>query len=186
MADRAARSAARLATAVAAPIALLAGLGAFVALNATSDEPPESAPPGRPQASSPVTVSAPPLDERAAAGCRALVSKLPAALRDRARRPVTAGAERSAAYGDPPITVACGVPAATYPPTDQLLVLDGVCWHTATTPAESVWTTVDRRLPVRVTVPAQYPGPAQWTIEFSGPVLSTLPSLADPPGGCRG
>ncbi len=46
------------------------------------------------------------------------------------RRPVTAGPEQNAAYGEPPITLACGVPAPAMSPTEP-------------------WTTVSRGLLVR-------------------------------------
>ena len=47
----------------------------------------------------------------------------PATLRDLAARPVTAGPEQNAAYGDPPLTVACGVPGRRSAPADG----DQVC-----------------------------------------------------------
>jgi GNAT superfamily N-acetyltransferase len=63
------------------------------------------------------------------------VSQLPATVRDLTQRPVTAGAEQNAAYGDPALTVACGgsgdetpVDAAEFePPAGTFLVayLDG-------------------------------------------------------------
>lgn len=205
------RSAARLATLVAVPLAVLAGVVSYAvhgdsgggsgarpgdrgaASTGTTGQggtaPGETAPggTGRPSAGAtgPVDVTAPALSGRAEVVCRALLSRLPGALRDRARRPVTAGAEQNAAYGDPPITVACGAPVASFPATDLVYVLDRVCWHAATTTGGTVWTTVDREVPVRVTVPGGYPEPGQWVIEFSGPLIEAVPSAGKAPAGCR-
>jgi hypothetical protein len=199
VADPVLRGAARWATLVAVPLALLAGIGTFVLLDGTgsgSDAPDASGSPGpdravasaTPAATGAVTVTAPALPARARTVCRALVSQLPAALRDRPPRPVTAGSEQNAAYGEPPITVACGVPPATFPPTDIVYALDRVCWHAARgTDGGSVWTTVDREVPVRVAMPAAYEQPGQWVIELSAPVIATVPTVpADRiPTGCN-
>jgi hypothetical protein len=200
------RTAARRATLVAVPLALLAGLGAFAALGGfagtgggSADRTdggdrggtlagaggPSGAPTVGPQATGPVTVAAPPLRGRAELVCRALLARLPDSLRDRARRPVTEGAEQNAAYGDPPIITACGGPGTSFPPTDLVYALDRVCWHAAQTPTGTVWTTVDREVPVRVTVPGSYREPGQWVIELSAPVIAAVPAADDIPTGCN-
>src|SRR4051794_35459059 len=104
MTDRTA--AARVATLVAVPIALVVALGSVWWLGGFTGTSHPAKP--RPPATTPVTVAAPTLDPQRLAACRTLSSHLPAALRDRARRPVTAGAEQNAAYGDPAIVVSCG------------------------------------------------------------------------------
>jgi len=118
--------------------------------------------------------------------CRALLSRLPAALRERQRRPVTAGPEQNAAYGDPAITLACGGPRASVDPTGFVSLLSGVCWYAVEGPDASTWTTVDREVPVTVTVPNRYAPPGQWVIEFSPAVGTAVPSGGTPPSGCRG
>jgi hypothetical protein len=189
VADRDARHAARWATLIAVPLALLAGVLAFVLLNSRGGdggaEPSPRATSPRPQGTSAVTMAAPPLGERAAVVCRALLSRLPDGIRDLTRRPVTAGPEQNAAYGDPPVTLACGGPPPAVAPTDFLLGMDAVCWHTATTPNGTIWTTVDREVPVRVNVPARYEQPAQWANEFSAAVVAAIASIDDIPSGCR-
>ncbi len=58
-----------------------------------------------------VALRSPALAPSDAAGvCRRSTAQLPATVVGRHRRPVS-GAEQNAAYGDPPITVACGVAA---------------------------------------------------------------------------
>lgn len=188
MGDQITRGAARWATLIAVPAALLAGLGIFAGMGGLDrDEAPEpTTTTPRPQATSPVPMAATALSPRAESVCRALLARLPDALRDRARRPVTAGPEQNAAYGDPAITVSCGSPAPAFPPTDLVYPLDRVCWHAAETPEATVWTTVDRELPVHVRVPRAYEQPGQWVIAFSAPVTATIPlaPAGKIPSGC--
>jgi len=184
--DRTTRQAALWATAVAVPLTLIVALLAIVATRpgeSPAAEPSPTAP--RPQSTTPVAMDAPKLSERATVVCRALVSQLPTAVRDLRLRPVTAGHEQNAAYGDPAITVSCGGPKATFPPTDQVFQLSRVCWHQVDRAEATEWTTVDREVPVRVTVPKSYDGPAQWTTAFSNTVLGTVRSLQQIPTGCK-
>jgi hypothetical protein len=127
---------------------------------------------------------APPLADRPATVCRALLSRLPDALRDRQRRPVTSGPEQNAAYGDPAITLACGGPAASVDPAALVYPLSGVCWYAVEGPNATVWTTVDREVPVTVTVPKGYTQPGQWVIEFSPAVATAVPKSTSKPTGC--
>jgi Protein of unknown function (DUF3515) len=185
VADEVTRHAARLATIITVPVVLLAGVLVFVLLGGAggdSDEPAASPSP-RPQATGPVAMPARKLTARQATVCRALLSQLPHALRDRVQRPVTAGSEQNAAYGDPAITLACGTTAPSFPPTETVLKTNSVCWYAATGSGGSVWTTLDREVPVTVTVPAGYDQPAQWVIEFANPVAAAVPS-AKAPYGC--
>jgi hypothetical protein len=172
--------AARVATLVALPVALIIGVVSFWWLGGFGGN--EAKP--RPQSTAAVPMAAPSLDEARATACRTLVTHLPDALRDRHRRPVTAGAEQNAAYGDPAITMACGVPPVTLPTGADVYLLSGVCWYSQPEGDGSAWTTVDRDVPVRVTLPGSYSAPGQWVIEFSGPVTAALPRAATVPPGC--
>lgn len=183
--DRTTRHAALVATAVALPLAVLVALLSFWRFS--PDEPAAAPTPSAspsPQANTPVPMAAPALAPQPAIWCRALLSKLPPAVRDRQQRPVTAGAEQNAAYGDPAITVACGIPAPSFPPTDYVNLLDRVCWHSAETADATVLTTVDRQATVQVTVPKAYEAAGQWAIVFANPIIETIPQLAAPPTGC--
>jgi len=90
-------------------------------------------------------------------GCTELLAALPDVLSDGlARRPVTGDATRTAAWGDPAVTLACGAPEADPtaerlrlgPTSDTLLsfAIDDVGAATA-------YTTVGLDVPVVVTVP---------------------------------
>jgi uncharacterized protein DUF3515 len=187
VADPVTRSAAKLAALVAVPVALLVGIGTFALLR---DSPAPDPPPPTPTATGPVptgpvAMTAPPLSEREQVVCRALLSRLPAALAGLAQRPVTAGPEQNTAYGEPPITVACGGPAPSYEPDAEVNPWEGVCWQPAVTPDASVWTVLGREVPVRVSVPTSYDGPFQLVLEFSRPIAGTIRSADTVPWGCR-
>ena len=178
-----ARSPGRVATLVAVPAAVLTGvlvfwlLGGFPAKSGSpsgSSSGSPAAPPAA-QASGTVSVSAPALDAQTATICRALVSKLPDTLGDRARRPVSTGAEQAAAYGDPPIVLSCGGPQPQVPQDAQLFGLSGVCWFAEEQSGGQTWSTVYRQVPVNVTVPKAYGQPGQVVVGFSAPIVDAVP-----------
>jgi hypothetical protein len=178
-----------MAALIALPVAVVAGLVVFGILGGFgSPATRPSTTPASGRAGGPVTMLAPDLPEQTATVCRALVAALPDTLRDRTRRPVTAGPEQNAAYGDPAITLACGGgPRPSVDPTRDVYVLGRVCWYEVPGPGSStVWTAVDRTVPVTVTVPAGYDPPGQWVIGFSGPVRSSVPATSNVPFGCHG
>jgi hypothetical protein len=196
--DKTTRGAALLAAAVAVPVAVVAGLLMFWRLT------PQPAPSAQPSASAPVAVPsaavsmpAPALDARTAQTCLAVTSQLPATLRNLPGRKVTAGPEQNAAYGEPPVTVACGVPRPTMcervdgghagcvPLDAVLLKMNGVCWWAQEGPATDLFTTMDREVAVRVAVPATFDQTGQWANEFSDAVVKTVKSKsAGVPTGC--
>jgi hypothetical protein len=182
-ADPTRRQAARVATLVALPVAIIVALlslwryGAF--------DRPAAAPPTVPAPTSPVTMAATPLAPDAVEICRQVVAKLPESINGSARRPVTAGAEQNAAYGEPPLTLTCGTTQPSYGPTAELAVLGKVCWYQRPANAGTEWTTVDRKVPVTVFVPGPVGGSAQWVIPFSAPVAAAQPQLANISTGCH-
>jgi hypothetical protein len=197
--DRTTRAAALWATAVAVPVAGLVGVLIFVKLipsTADTNPPATAATSSAAVPAAPVPVAAPKLSPRAAEVCLAVTSQLPSAIRTLPARKVTAGPEQNAAYGEPPITVQCGVPqpamCATLPggsgcvPLDtELLIMNEVCWYAAPGARANVFTTMDREVAVRVTVPAGYQQAAQWANEFSDTVVKTDRSrTTGVPSGC--
>jgi hypothetical protein len=200
--DPATRRAALWATLIAVPVTL--AVAGFTFAKLAPDEPaarPEpSATAVRPQSTAPVQMPAPALAERPATVCRALVSQLPDSLHDVKQRPVTAGPEQNAAYGDPAATVACGgtpaikpcpaptgdgaLPAGCFPDTDEVWRVNRVCWHSVEQADATVLTTVDREIPVQVRVPKEH-GPAlQWVAPVSDVIVATVPSAKTAPSGC--
>src|SRR4051794_10246613 len=195
--DKTTRSAALWAAAVAVPVAIVAGLIAFAHLPAQHDEPSAAATTPAVVPSTPVQMAAAKLDAPTAQVRLAVTSQLPATLRDLPGRKVSAGPEQNAAWGEPPITVACGVTQPTMcervdgghpgcvPLDATMYAMNGVCWWGQEGPASNVFTTMDREVAVRVTVPAGYHQAAQWANEFSDPVVRTVKSkTSGVPTGC--
>ena len=191
--DRTTRRAALWATVVAVPVAVLVGLVFFLAVK--PDPAPQKAAPA-PIPSAAVLMTAPELSARDAQVCLALTSQLPPAVRDLKARPVSAGPEQNAAYGEPPLTVACGVTkpkmctelgqgGGCVPLDADVLTMDRVCWYGAPAAIGTVFTTMDREVAVQVTVPSGLENPAQWANEFSDTVVNTVKSTtAGVPSGC--
>ncbi|GHJ09677.1 hypothetical protein TPA0907_40440 [Micromonospora humidisoli] len=186
-ADRSTRRAALWATLVAVPVTVAVAGFTFAQLSPDTPVAAPSASPTslRPQSGAPVEMAAPALAERPGVVCRALVSQLPATVRELAQRPVTAGAEQNAAYGDPALTVACGVPEPTVDATADVWTVNGVCWYADERSDATVLTTLDRETAVTVTVPRAYEGPLQWLTPVSDAVVASVPSGGDSPSGCR-
>ncbi|GIF10508.1 DUF3515 family protein [Actinoplanes teichomyceticus] len=197
--DDTTRIAAIWATAVAVPVVIIVGLVAFLQIDKVTPEadpaPTATGPVAVP--STAVEVAAPRLTERAAQVCLAVTSQLPNQIRNLPARKVSAGPEQNAAYGEPPITVSCGVPqprmctsvddtsAGCVPLAADLLLMNRVCWHYADGADRTVFTTMDREVPVQVVVPAAYDKRAQWANEFSDVVVETDKSITEGvPSGC--
>jgi hypothetical protein len=198
--DRTTRSAAVWATAIAVPIAVLAGLlisWQVIGKSEVAAQPSPSATAPVVVPSTPVQMAAPKLSAHDAQVCLAVTSQLPAAVRNLPARKVSAGPEQNAAYGEPPITVSCGITQPTLcekitgghpgcvPLDADLLVMNGVCWYGDDGPATKVFTTMDREVAVQVGVPASYDQPGQWANEFSDAVVKTVKSKdTQVPTGC--
>jgi hypothetical protein len=195
--DRTTRSAALWATVIAVPVTVVVALLIFLQIRPETTTP--DAAPTRPAAvpSTAVEMTAPKLSERAASVCLAVTSQLPDKVRDLPARRVSAGPEQNAAYGEPPLTVACGVaqPAmcattgtstgGCVPLDSELLIMNRVCWAAGPSGKGTTFTTMDREVPVQVTVPTGYDKAAQWANEFSDTVVKTDRSItAGVPSGC--
>jgi hypothetical protein len=201
-ADSATRGAALWATVIAVPVAVLVGLVAFWQITPQDGDgaaaaPSASAPVAVP--STPVQLAAPGLDARTTQVCLAVTSQLPTELRGLPGRKVTAGPEQNAAWGEPPVTLQCGVTQPTMcervdgghagcvPLDATMLAMDGVCWWAEDGPATDVFTTMDREVAVQVSVPGSYNQTGQWANEFSEPVVKTVKSTTKGvPSGCKG
>lgn len=179
MADPVRRGAALTATLVAVPMAVAVAL---IGILTYGGEPPTPTP--SQAATTPVTMTAAALTAEAVPICQTVVAHLPDTVAGHARRPVTAGAEQNAAYGDPPITMACGTSQPTIDPTADVITLSGVCWFAAPGSGSTAWTTVDRAVPVTVTVPGAAEGSAQSVAPFSTAVATANPRRNTAPSGC--
>lgn len=120
-------------------------------------------------------MSAPPLSDPAVVvACSQLTAALPTEIDPGiTRRPVTGDPARTAAWGDPPVTLECGVPAPERP--DPPVVVNGVRWSIRDTGPGFRWTTSGRTVYVAVTIAKSYPNGAELVLPLSDPVTSALP-----------
>jgi hypothetical protein len=140
-------------------------------------------------------VPAPEVSGAAAAHCRALQPLLPQTLMGRKRRSSSPASAETAAWGDPAITLRCGVaepgplnPASPdYDPLEQNTVsvmVDGVCWLTQPVGDGFTFTTVKQQTYVQVSVPGAYAGQAYPLPALAGPVLKADPADPDSVFAC--
>ena len=154
-------SPARKATAIAIPAALIAGaVTAWIISRNINDSS---------GATGPLTSVSITEAEGTADQCANVVIGLPSTIDDRAKRAVT-GHPGALAWGDPPITLVCGIEKpANIESATNLTAVNGVTWMTTQDidtsayglPGNNVlWTAVDREVYVAVAVPTQASGSA--------------------------
>ena len=129
---------------------------------------------GRPVAVQPPS---PPPEPAVDAACADFTAALPDRLETVGeRRDVQPDSPLTAAYGDPPVSVRCGVPApAALSPTATLVEVDGVSWFPEELTEGWMMTTVGRVADVEIVVPtAQGPAPSV-AADLAGTIAATLP-----------
>ncbi|MQM24909.1 DUF3515 family protein [Glycomyces albidus] len=169
-----------IATAVAVPVAAVAGVLIFNALAPAAEDSDLV------QADlSPVTVEVPALSEEDAVICLALTATAPETAGGLEARPVEGGdgaAESVLAYGDPATVATCGAEAVAVEDTAAVYKLNGVCWYSDEAGLE--WTTLDRRVPVAVAVPEENEQPVDVLNDLSTVIAEKVPAAEDAPTGC--
>ena len=123
-----------------------------------------------------VNVSPPnPIDPR----CERVISALPDTIDGAGKRPVKPDSTATAAWGEPPIVLRCGVarPAALTP-TSALIEVSGVAWLPEELANGILFTNVAwpdpaNPLYLEIAVPEAYPSPANVLADIS-PVLASL------------
>ncbi len=122
-------------------------------------------------------VPSPPPDPAVAQACATFVSALPGSLETLGeRRSVRPDSPLTAAYGDPPASVRCGVadPGGLLP-TPTLVEVDGVAWLPEELTQGWAMTTVGRIANVEIVVPtAQGPAPSV-AADLAETIRATLP-----------
>ncbi|MCU1588854.1 MAG: hypothetical protein JWP11_110 [Frankiales bacterium] len=113
--------------------------------------------------------------------CRALLAAVPAELDTGVRRrPVTGDATRTAAWGDPAITLRCGVSRATTGLGP--ITIDGVSFLTSTRAGITTWTTSDRAVSAAIDVPKAYKEQVYDVNPLVSALLHALPAIPAAPG----
>lgn len=115
----------------------------------------------------------PSVDEPTRASCAALAAALPTEVDPGVeRRPVSGDEELTAAWGDPPVTLECGVPDPDRP--DEAVTVNGVSWSVRDVGAGYRWTTRDLTLNVAVEIPDAYDNGAEIVNPLAEPILAVL------------
>jgi hypothetical protein len=154
------RSAARLATLVAVPVTLVLLAVAVLAERhgGTGAAPvaPASSTPASAGALPPVKVPPPPaLSAAQQRACQDLISALPTDLGALPGRPVDSPSPYVAAWGEPAVTLRCGVPRPpSFIATADVQQIDGVSWFAERRGSTTAWVVVDRPVYVEVLAPA--------------------------------
>jgi len=104
-------------------------------------------------------------------GCGRLAGALPGELDGRDRRDTQPLSSRTAAWGEPPVVLRCGVDRPPGLSGSEVIEVDGVGWVLAERPRAYVFTTVDLPTYVEVRVPGATPRTR---------ATSPLVDLADP------
>ena len=142
-----------------------------------------TAPAARDEDLPPVVVDTPDVTPAAELACPVLMAQLPLELAGETSRMVDSDTLNAYAWGDPAVVLVCGAaPAAGYVVGGpQTLVVSGVEWFVdLTDPDVYVWTTVDRIVPVQVTVPSSADSAVPTALS---PIIATsIPYVEPTPG----
>jgi hypothetical protein len=131
-----------------------------------------------------VAVAAPTLTSPSAqAQCAALTKAAPQTVDDEKRRGTSPSSPLTAAWGDPAITLRCGVPepeilrpgSKTYNPTAEEGYFNGVAWLIEKTSAGYRFTAAQRAVYVEVDVPNAYSPQTAAVIDLSPAVIKAIP-----------
>lgn len=124
-----------------------------------------------------VSLEAPAPDAAAATICAAVLSDVPATVLGTSRRETTVPA-LSAAWGDPPITLRCGVVA---PPAlrkdSECLEVDGIGWFSEPAEGGTLFTTIGRAAYVEIGVPTAYEPQASALVDVAEAINENNPVL---------
>lgn len=122
-----------------------------------------------------VAVPEPSPDDADRSTCTALVAALPDEVEGGLRRTTEPGV-LTAAWGDPPITLRCGVTAPPgLTPSSECLEINGVGWFNEDAEGGVLFTTIGRAAFVEVAVPADYSPPVNPLVDLAAAVAAQNP-----------
>lgn len=102
---------------------------------------------------------------------------LPQVVDDAVRRDVAPADPGTAAFGDPPIVLRCGLPEVVgYRPDAQLFLVDGVEWFAVRGEGGWFFSAVGREAVVEVAVPDDYAPESEVLADLAGALRSAVPA----------
>jgi hypothetical protein len=139
-----------------------------------------SEPAPAPKADGPVDVAVPIVpDPRERAACATLIAALPDEVDPGVERRQVRDDALTAAWGDPPVTLMCGVAAPDRP--EEPVIVNGVSWTVRDIGPGFQWTTSGRLVSVAVQIPDAYENGVEIVNPLSGPVAQALPAVSPSP-----
>lgn len=111
--------------------------------------------------------------------CSELDAALPETVDGAGRRPTTPNSTATAAWGEPPIVMRCGVSApSAFSPTSTVVEIGGIAWFPEELTAGVLFTAIDwppgsEAIYIEVAVPEQYESPAAIVTDISIALSST-------------
>ncbi len=138
-----------------------------------------------------ISVAVPQVTSKAAqAQCAALTKAVPQTVDNESRRSTKPSSPLTAAWGDPAITLRCGVPepqilrpgSKTYDPTADEAYLNGIAWLIEKTGGGYRFTAAQRAVYIEVDVPSAYTPETSPLIDLSASVLKAVPRNDGHPG----
>jgi len=131
-----------------------------------------------------------PASAKAAEECAQLTKDAPATVGGQKRRSTSPSSPLTAAWGDPAITLRCGVPEPGilvpgnpgYDPEADEAYLNGVAWLIQQTASGYTFTAVQRAVFVEVDVPNAYTPQTNALIDLGSDLLTAIPRNDGKPG----
>ncbi|MDS1270638.1 DUF3515 domain-containing protein [Lipingzhangella sp. LS1_29] len=124
----------------------------------------------------------PELDDAAAELCRDVVDAVPDTLYGEDRVPTEPESDFTTAWGDPPITLRCGVDRPdAYAPDSELQVVNDVAWlpEPEGSAEPHLFTALGHEVYVELAIPAVYGVPAQGLVAVSDVIGEIVPERTD-------
>jgi hypothetical protein len=104
-----------------------------------------------------VSVELPTPDAATTQLCHQLVDSLPATIASQSRREISDNQRLTAAWGEPPLTLRCGVGRPTgFTPESSLIAINGIDWFAEQLSAGYRFTTTNTNMYIEVVVPHTY------------------------------
>ncbi len=128
-----------------------------------------------------VPVAAPEPSAPASQACLTLARSLPETVSRQERRPTDPSSPLTAAWGDPAITLRCGVPRpAQLTPTSETAEVNGVAWLPVELTQGYRFVTVGRVAYVEVDVPEDYAPEVNSLVDLAAAVSASVPLTEGP------
>ena len=127
-----------------------------------------------------VQMSPPETDGTTTEVCSAFVDELPDTLMDAERAEIRPESEIMAAWGDPPISLRCGVPRPDSLQPDSLLEeVNGVAWLPQPEDEPTMFTAVGHEAYIELQVPSGHGAPAPALTTMSDLISEHVPALPE-------